>query len=104
MIDLKGHRKAAGLTQHDLAVRMRVCRDTISQLENNTGRITLDRLQGLANALSCYPADLLGFDGEAQEKLKAVRRAVGSLECFSNDEQGSVMKSAMSSIDGQSKR
>jgi transcriptional regulator with XRE-family HTH domain len=79
MIDLKTLRKRHGVSQVDFASRLRVCVDTVHRWEKNPGRLTLDRLQDIASALECTVADLMGYDGEAQDKLAAVRGIINDI-------------------------
>lgn|SRR5690606_17347145 len=55
-------RKYRGLTQQQLADRVDVAVSTISQLENGKQGYSQALLEGLAEALSCEPWDLLHND------------------------------------------
>ena len=72
-MELKQHRKAAGLSQLDLARALGYRRrDTIGRWENNPDSISLGNLKAYARACGVTLADLLGYDGEAQTKLDAI--------------------------------
>jgi putative transcriptional regulator len=60
VIELREARKAAGLTQVELAKKADVRQATISELENgNTRRIDFDVLDRLCRVLRVEPGDLL---------------------------------------------
>ncbi|WP_217996060.1 helix-turn-helix domain-containing protein [Sphingomonas sanguinis] len=84
---LRELRKAAGLSQSQLAERSGVSQPLISQIENADGT-TLDiaRMRALSRILECTPADLLTqadnpdrLDDEERE-LIAMFRAAGSAQ------------------------
>ena len=55
---LQDAREAAGLTQEQLARKVKVTRQAISKIEN-TGRVSLDLLARLAKVLAVGPEDLV---------------------------------------------
>ena len=52
-------RKAAGLTQGELAVKANLAQSEISRIETNATMISLDVLDRLCRALKCQPGDIL---------------------------------------------
>lgn len=54
------HRKAAGLTQAQLAERLNLSLDAVSRLERGNIALTVERLVELAEIFGCETADLLG--------------------------------------------
>ncbi len=71
-MNLAQHRKAAGLTQTELGKVIGRTKETVRQYEANPKKLTVERLEDYANACNVTVADLMGFDGQAQEKLKNV--------------------------------
>lgn len=63
-INIKRRREQLRLTQDELGRKLGVTNTTILRYERPGTTITLDRLQALAQALYCTPADLLdpGWD------------------------------------------
>ena len=57
--NLKRHRKAAGISQEELADRACLDRTYISALERCVYAASVDKLELLAEALNLSPADLL---------------------------------------------
>jgi len=57
--NLKRHRKAAGISQEELAHRACLDRTYISSLERCVYAASVDKLELLAKALNLSPADLL---------------------------------------------
>ena len=58
-IRLREVRKAAGLTQAQLAKRTGMAQGEISRIESNATMISLDVLDRLCKALKCEPGDIL---------------------------------------------
>jgi transcriptional regulator with XRE-family HTH domain len=56
---LAAARKARGISQGWLAKRIGVSVGTIQAYEHGRARVTVERLQALADALQCEPASLL---------------------------------------------
>jgi transcriptional regulator with XRE-family HTH domain len=52
-------RKARGMSQNWLAKRIGVSVGTVQAYEHGRARVTVERLEALADALQCKPADLL---------------------------------------------
>lgn len=50
------------LTQDELASRARISRESLSQLENGTGTMSLDRILSVANVLGITEEVVKGFD------------------------------------------
>ncbi|WP_374758641.1 helix-turn-helix domain-containing protein [Sphingomonas sp. GV3] len=73
---LRELRKAAGLSQSELAEKSGVSQPYISQVENHSAT-TLDiaRMRALARDLHCKPADLLS-DEDNPDRLSEVERAL----------------------------
>lgn len=57
--NLKRHRKAAGISQEELAHRARLDRTYVSALERCVYAASVDKVELLAKALNLSPADLL---------------------------------------------
>ncbi|AXE63609.1 transcriptional regulator [Hyphomonas sp. CACIAM 19H1] len=57
--NLKKHRKAAGLSQEELAHIAEIERGYVSQLERRLNAPTIDMLAKLANAIGVEPYELL---------------------------------------------
>ncbi len=64
VIRLREVRKAAGLTQGELAVKARLAQSEISRIETNATMISLDVLDRLCRALKCQPGDILVRKGK----------------------------------------
>ncbi len=58
-IRLRDVRKAAGLTQGELAAKASLAQSEISRIETNATMISLDVLDRLCRALKCQPGDIL---------------------------------------------
>ncbi len=59
-IRLRDARKAAGLTQAELAAKTGIDQGDLSRIENGkTGGMSLDVLDRLCKALKCQPGDML---------------------------------------------
>ena len=52
-------RKAAGLTQVELAKKVRMTQSEISRIESQASMISLEVLDRLCRALKCDPGDIL---------------------------------------------
>ena len=63
-IRLRDVRKAAGLTQGELAVKASLAQSEISRIETNATMISLDVLDRLCRALKCQPGDILVRKGK----------------------------------------
>ena len=59
---IKELRKEFGLSQVELAMRMEVTKQTISNWENENIQPSIDMLVGLANVFNVTTDDLLGLD------------------------------------------
>lgn len=67
-------RKAAGLTQSELAKRLNTTKQTIGKYEQGiVSNIPLSRIVELANALNTSPAYLMGWTEEQRKMTKAVK-------------------------------
>ena len=58
-MDLRSIRKAAGLTQQQLAVKCHIHRVTLNRIENHVYKPRSDTLRALSSALGCSVDDLL---------------------------------------------
>ena len=56
---LEERRKKLGLTQQEVAEKLGVSRECVSQWENGQSKPRVDTLINLANVLKCSPASLL---------------------------------------------
>ena len=59
---IKQARTAAGLTQKDLAARLEIVPNTISQYENGTRKPKIETLRRISEAIGCQLSDLIGDD------------------------------------------
>ncbi len=64
VIRLREVRKAAGLTQGELATKASLAQSEISRIETNATMISLDVLDRLCRALKCQPGDILVRKGK----------------------------------------
>jgi HTH-type transcriptional regulator / antitoxin HipB len=64
---LKARRRAAALSQRALAERLAISQNRLSEIENNPGTLTVERLLALAN--------LLGLEVVLQDRPAASRAA-----------------------------
>ena len=48
---IAGRRKAANISQRKLAAKLTISQNRLSELEDNPGKLTLDRLLAIANLL-----------------------------------------------------
>ena len=92
-------RKAAGLTQEQLADRTGFAQDRISNYENGRRPLRLAEMRVIARELGCSPADLLA-DDDNPERLSPQEKAL--LEAFrssSRDAQHFLLASAQAVSD-----
>lgn len=76
-MNIAQHRKAAGLTQMDMAKLLGLSQKrTLSTWENSPDDMKLGTLKAYATACGVNIFDLMGVDGEAQDKLARVREVV----------------------------
>lgn len=66
------YRKAAGLTQAQLAERLNLSLDAISRLERGNIGLTVERLMELAEILNCETMDLL-HEGSTRVRDQAIQ-------------------------------
>ena len=62
MIRLTEYRKKNGMSQQDIADRLDISGNTVSQWETGARRPNVDMLVKLARVLGCTPNDILGFE------------------------------------------
>lgn len=63
---IKQYRKAAGLTLEAVANKIGVSKQTVQKYENGIiGNIPSDRVEAMARAFSCTPADLMGWNSSS---------------------------------------
>lgn len=72
---LRELRKAAGLTQGELAELSGVSQPAISQLENGLGSFDIPWMRAFARILKCSPADFLD-DDDNPDRLDEAERAL----------------------------
>ena len=97
-------RKAAGLTQEQLADRTGFAQDRISNYENGRRPLRLAEMRVIARELGCSPADLLA-DDDNPERLSPQEKAL--LEAFrssSRDAQHFLLASAQAVSDQEDPR
>jgi len=70
----------AGTSQAELARQIGVSRQRFSRMMNDPYLMTFGVMEDAAKQLGCSLADLMGFDGAAQEKLRRIRNIVGEDE------------------------
>lgn len=68
MIRLTEYRKKNGMSQQDIADKLEVSDNTVSQWETGARRPNVDMLVKLARVLGCTPNDILGFEEEKTEE------------------------------------
>jgi transcriptional regulator with XRE-family HTH domain len=68
---LRAHRKAAGLTQSEVAERVQLQRTSITNIEKGRQHVPLHQLFRLASAVGAEPADLLPHASAAEELISA---------------------------------
>jgi transcriptional regulator with XRE-family HTH domain len=62
-------RKAQNMTLEELAQKVGTSKQTIQRYESGViGNIPSDKIEKMANALDCTPADLMGWEDEKSEK------------------------------------
>lgn len=60
---IKQYRKATGLTLEAVANKIGVSKQTVQKYENGIiGNIPSDRIEAMAKAFGCTPADLMGWN------------------------------------------
>lgn len=64
--DIRSLRKAAGLTQDELAERVGVCQSAVAVWESGNGFPTADKLPQIAKILGCTIDDLFGRTEESE--------------------------------------
>lgn len=72
---IRAQRKAAGLTQAELAEAVGLSQGQVSNLENGDRTISLEWLRRIARALGCAVADLLD-DADNPDRLAGDERAI----------------------------
>lgn len=78
LMNIKRHRKQAGMTQMDMARALRLSqRQTISIWESNPGNVRMNDLKAYAQACGVDLMTLLGYDGNASNKLAKIRSILG---------------------------
>ena len=70
------HRKLTGISQAQLARDIGVSRQLLSRYMNDEGLFTINMLDHLSGQLGCHRADLLGYDGESQNKLDKIKEVL----------------------------
>lgn len=70
---LRELRKAAGLTQIELAARTGVTQSSISQIENGNMPLTVEWMRAFAREIGCAPSDLL-VDADIPDRLSEEER------------------------------
>jgi len=76
-LEIQIKRKKAGLTQDELAKKIKVAKDTISRIERGRFNYTIDLLFRIANALDCNISE---FFGVSERRVREVTLITGSLE------------------------
>jgi transcriptional regulator with XRE-family HTH domain len=74
---IKALREELGLSQEELAKRLRVSRPKVSQMENNEVRITAEELVALANIFNVSVESLLDFNKEPKVILEKGEEVIG---------------------------
>lgn len=66
--NIRNKRKASGMTLEDLAKQVGTSRQTIQRYESGViSNIPSDKIEKMANAFGCSPADLMGWEEEKEE-------------------------------------
>lgn len=87
---LRELRKAAGLSQVQLAARTGVTQSAISQIENDAIAMDTAWMRAFARELRCEPADLLA-DSDNPDRLSAEERALVEAFRASTPEQRELL-------------
>ena len=95
---LRKARKAAGLSQEQLAILADISPVTLSKLENGRSLPTLKAFIRLAIALKETPNDLLGWANSAQAPVKSAHAALVSELTSSLDELSPEWLEAMTKV------
>lgn len=91
---LRELRKAAGLTQQELADVTGVSQAAISQLENGTRSMDLAWMRTFARSLNCAPADLLTDEDNPDRLQPEERELVGNYRTADEIQQEMVQRVA----------
>lgn len=67
---IKEMRKKKGLSQGAMAAELGVSQATYGKIEKNEAKLTLDKLERVAEILGCNPAQLLGYETGADTGAK----------------------------------
>ena len=63
-LEIKRRREALGISQNQLAKRSGCAQSTLSAIEKTTKKPSTETLRGIASALGCTVAELMGETGE----------------------------------------
>lgn len=72
--EIKRRREALGISQNQLAKRSGCAQSTLSAIENTTKKPSSETLAGIAEALGCTVAELMGETPSAAPRLTAEER------------------------------
>lgn len=84
---LREMRKAAGLSQAELAERTGVSQPAISQIENDVLAMDVAWMRAFARVLGCKPADLLSDDDNPDRLTDDERAIIASYRAASGDQR-----------------
>jgi transcriptional regulator with XRE-family HTH domain len=73
---IAAYRRQAGLTQAQVARKVRVAPETLSRLETGAAMASLPSVEKVAHAIGVELADLFAFRGRDTEKNEAIERLV----------------------------
>lgn len=90
--NIRDFRKAAGLTQADLAGRIGVSRPAISSWETNRTEPSMQDVERMAAALNCKKSDLLGDYQEQMIRDANIQRMISIAEQLTKDQQSTLIE------------
>lgn len=96
---LRALRKAAGLTQAELADKTGVSQPAISQLENGQLSMDLQWMRAFARALGCAPVDLLPDEDNPDRLASGERKLVQGLRRADKGTRAVVERMVSAAVD-----
>jgi transcriptional regulator with XRE-family HTH domain len=100
---LRQARKAAGLTQEDMADRVGLSRPSITNIELGKQQLPLHMLDSFASALGMKPCELLPEDTREQITRKRLKKLADKLEPLPKDKREWINRVVTSSLNPKEK-
>lgn len=91
---LRDLRKAAGLTQAELAAQTGVSQPAISQIENDVLAMDTAWMRAFARVLGCTPADLLPDEDNPDRLTDEERELIHSFRAASGEQRALIQRVA----------